>query len=293
MVYAITNLDLPGTLKVSGSSTFNGNIVMDKGTEEPKIAFYRTVNSVVHRGLLNINSAGAVKLGIYDNDWVEKNSIVLSDTLTTISGDILAKKSIITEGILSLKNSEQYPQLHFQPSFSSTPIFKIYGSAGSATAFKQGAYAWFRLYSFTDGATSTSSYYEDYRLPSVDVGLTGTKGYNILTSKPLSTNILYRKYDKDTSSAGNAITWYKSNGTTIQHMLGAHNTGNTHGAVYIIPYTPTSGVDTWSGTEGLYIGKTKFTWESKTIYHTGNIVTCSNTSEITSPTEGMIALIVS
>ena len=347
MVYAITNLELPGTLTVTGTSTLNTTAYLKGNTYAYNKIYFRNdasdINSINGFGAYSSGRGGAVansnylivdSEGNYACRWqlraysidsstgqalTKSQYYVFPNTPTDLTSDILA--TVITNknpndllssslsqtsfwnaivapggfmtGIISLKNSEQYPQLHFQPSFSSTPIFKIYGSAGSATAFKQGAYAWFRLYSFTDGATSTSSYYEDYRLPSVNVGLTGTKGYNILTTKPLSSNILYRKYDKDSSSASNVITWYKNDGTTVQHMLGAHNTGNTYGAVYIIPYTPTSGVDTWSGTEGLYIGKTKFTWESKTIYHTGNIITCSNTDEITSPTEGMIALIVS
>lgn len=347
MVYAITNLNLPGKLTVADTSTFKttahfeGNIYNYSKLYFRKdaadvttiggMAFYSSGHggTVANSNFLikdsggnyvsrwqlyahSIDSSTGQALGkcqyyIFPNTPTDLTEDLFSNVITNKNPNDLLSSSLsqtsfwnaivapggFMTGILSLKNSEQYPQLVFQPSFSSTPIFKIYGNAGSTTAFKQGANAWFRLYSFTDGATSTSSYYEDYKLPTVNVGLTGTKGYNILTTKPLSSNILYKKYDKDTSSASNTITWYKNDGTTIQHMLGAHNTGNTHGAIYIIPYTPTSGVDTWSGTEGLYIGKTKFTWESKTIYHTGNIVTCSNTSEITSPTEGMIALIVS
>ena len=101
----------------------------------------------------------------------------------TFTGAVTGNSSYISKGIMLLQNSDRYPQLHFQPKFSSTPCFKIYSDAGSETAFVSGAKTWFRQYSFTANSTSVSTYYEDYKLPSVNVGRTSSISYDILTTK--------------------------------------------------------------------------------------------------------------
>ena len=71
-------------ISTNGGTLTGGNLIIDRGTEEPKYAFYRTVSDVVHRGLLNLNSAGAVKLGYYDADWASLNYIILGSEATTL-----------------------------------------------------------------------------------------------------------------------------------------------------------------------------------------------------------------
>ena len=75
------------------------------------------------------------------------------------------------------------------------------------------------------------------------------------------------KFSVDTSRYNQVITWYDSNGTTQHSYIGAHNTGNSTGAIIINPVKDSS-KDNWSSDQGLYIGKTalKF-WGS-------DIVTC-------------------
>ena len=82
-----------------------------------------------------------------------------------------------------------------------------------------------------------------------------------------------RQTTATTSNATSIIEWYK--GTTkdanYTHpaQIGWHNTGNTYGAIYLVPY-PTN-TDPWAGSVGLYIGKTALQWNNQGIIHSGNI----------------------
>ena len=81
----------------------------------------------------------------------------------------------------------------------------------------------------------------------------------------------------DTSNATVAITWLKggtgwkkSDGTlyTSQPGISQHNTGDTYGAITILPYATDTNL--WAGSVGLYIGKTVLKWENNTILHSSN-----------------------
>ena len=75
------------------------------------------------------------------------------------------------------------------------------------------------------------------------------------------------KFSADTSKYNQVVTWYDSDGTTQHSYIGAHNTGNSTGAIIINPVKDST-ENSWSSDQGLYIGKTalKF-WGS-------DIVTC-------------------
>ena len=82
-----------------------------------------------------------------------------------------------------------------------------------------------------------------------------------------------RQTTATTSNATSIVEWYK--GTTKDSnythpaQIGWHNTGDTDGAIYLVPY-PTS-TDPWASSVGLYIGKTALKWNNQGIIHSGNI----------------------
>ena len=101
-------------------------------------------------------------------------------------------------------------------------------------------------YSADGGTTWTSC---SYIKP--DGTYMGTANYANLAT---TARITSRMFDRDSSNAINLVTIYDTNKTTLRGLIGFHNTGGDGtGSAYIIPYPAT--VDTWSGTEGLYIKK--------------------------------------
>ena len=82
-----------------------------------------------------------------------------------------------------------------------------------------------------------------------------------------------RQTTATTSNATSIVEWYK--GTTKDSnythpaQIGWHNTGNTDGAIYLVPY-PTN-TDPWASSVGLYIGKTALKWNNQGLIHSGNI----------------------
>lgn len=89
-----------------------------------------------------------------------------------------------------------------------------------------------------------------------------------------------RQTTATTSNATSIVEWYKgtSKDTNYTHpaQIGWHNTGDTDGAIYLVPY-PTS-TDPWVGTVGLYIGKNTIKWKNQPLIHSGNISSYALTS---------------
>lgn len=79
-------------------------------------------------------------------------------------------------------------------------------------------------------------------------------------------------YSVDTSNAKIIAKFYKTDGTTVQTLIGSHNVGGATGtgSIYLIPYTPTE--DEWSGTEGLYISKNQLKLDDKRVPTTNNAI---------------------
>lgn len=73
---------------------------------------------------------------------------------------------------------------------------------------------------------------------------------------------------QDTSNYKTPISFRDTSNSQIAE-IGFHNTGDTDGALILIPHTH-SGTDSWAGSVGLYIGKTTFKWENNIILHEGN-----------------------
>ena len=82
-----------------------------------------------------------------------------------------------------------------------------------------------------------------------------------------------RQTTATTSNATSIVEWYKGTSKdpnyTHSAQIGWHNTGDTDGAIYLVPY-PTS-TDPWASSVGLYIGKTALKWNNQGIIHSGNI----------------------
>ena len=74
----------------------------------------------------------------------------------------------------------------------------------------------------------------------------------------------------DTSNWGSGLSWNKATAYTETYRpgIGFHNTGDTNGALIIVPYA--TNTSPWSGTIGLYVGKNTFKWENNIILHAGN-----------------------
>lgn len=99
----------------------------------------------------------------------------------------------------------------------------------------------------------------------------GTANY---ANSATTARITSRTFDRDSSNALNLVTIYDTNKTTLRGLIGFHNTGGDGtGSAYIIPYPAT--VDTWSGTEGLFIGKGILKIDG------ANVLTSSNYSSYT------------
>ena len=81
-----------------------------------------------------------------------------------------------------------------------------------------------------------------------------------------------RQTTATTSNATSIVEWYKGTSKdpnyTHSAQIGWHNTGDTDGAIYLVPY-PTS-TDPWAGTVGLYIGKNIIKWKNQPLLHSGN-----------------------
>lgn len=80
--------------------------------------------------------------------------------------------------------------------------------------------------------------------------------------------VIKRSFVRETSNAMDLVDIYDSDGTTLHMMIGAHNTGNTTGALYLIPYPKTK--DAWEGVEGLYISKNLLKLDNNRVPTTGN-----------------------
>ena len=76
---------------------------------------------------------------------------------------------------------------------------------------------------------------------------------------------LKNSFNTDDSNAKILARLYKTDNTTIQTYIGAHNTGGATGtgSIYLIPYTPTEEI--WSGKEGLYISKNQLKLDDKRV----------------------------
>lgn len=78
-----------------------------------------------------------------------------------------------------------------------------------------------------------------------------------------------------TSNATALIQWYKGTAKDANYshaaQIGWHNTGDTDGAIYLVPNPQNS--NPWGGSVGLYIGKTSFKWNNNVIIHSGNYTT--------------------
>lgn len=86
-----------------------------------------------------------------------------------------------------------------------------------------------------------------------------------------------RQTTATTSNATSIIEWYKGTtkdpNYTHSAQIGWHNTGNTDGAIYLVPHPQNT--NPWDGSVGLYIGKTALKWNNQNIIHSGNIGTQS------------------
>jgi hypothetical protein len=83
-----------------------------------------------------------------------------------------------------------------------------------------------------------------------------------------------------TSNATALITWYKGTAKddTYSHpaQIGWHNTGDTNGAIYLIPH-PHDG-DSWGGSVGLYVSKTSLKYNNKNLLKAIKSITRSGTT---------------
>ena len=83
------------------------------------------------------------------------------------------------------------------------------------------------------------------------------------------TGIVISTFPTDTSSYKQPITWYDSDGATLHSYIGAHNTGDTTGAIIINPLKDPE-KNNWDSSQGLYIGKNTLKFWDSIILHSSN-----------------------
>lgn len=108
---------------------------------------------------------------------------IITSTYLPLSGGTLT-------GAITLKNSSQYPIINFlstkATSGSGASIIEDIGSTSNYTKNQ----IVFRVYSPTSsGATTTNAHYENFKLPSCNIGRTNDADYNILTTKNAGTSL--------------------------------------------------------------------------------------------------------
>lgn len=114
-----------------------------------------------------------------------------------------------------------------------------------------------------------------------------TKKWNRAYASIFKDGYLENYFGVDTSRALNIVNLYDSDNTTLHMHIGAHNTGNTTGAIYIIPYPKTK--DAWTGEEGLYIAKNLLKLDNNRVPTTGNTTgTIGSTSKAVYVDAGVI-----
>ena len=181
------------TWLISNNTTLNGSGVRmrfsDKSSADYVLMFAsREAN---YGGRLTFrewseNSSGA-HLGYYENFRLPRPD---QGRTTNATYDILTTKGVTMTGYFMLQNSAQYPTLRFKPSHSTSNGNNVFGpasiwiNAGSTTNITYNK-MYFRLYSPTasSGSTTYTEHYEQFELPSTNVGRTNDAGYAILTSK--------------------------------------------------------------------------------------------------------------
>lgn len=117
----------------------------------------------------------------------------------TVNSQSTLKGNTYMQGASYLKNSAQYPNINFMPSFGSSTLGTIYYNAGSDTSYTASKFL-FRQYSYSGG--SKLSYYEDYNFPNTDSGRSSNASYYVLTTK-------------NTSVSGGGSSWGSSITVTI------------------------------------------------------------------------------
>lgn len=97
----------------------------------------------------------------------------------------------------------------------------------------------------------------------------GVKTFNNGLTLPVGQYITQNQ--EATSNYTALVVWMKSGAGTESYkpQIGHHNTGNSYGAITLLPYA--TNTSPWDGSVGLYIGKSALKWENKNILHTGNV----------------------
>lgn len=130
----------------------------------------------------------------------------------TVNSQTTLKGNTYMQGVSYLKNSSQYPYIHFMPSFGNSILGTIYYNAGSSSSYTASRF-FFRQYSYSNG--SRLNYYEDYNFPNTNSGRTSNTSYYVLTTK-------------NTSVSGGGSSWGSSITVTI----------NGTSKTLTIPYNP-------------------------------------------------------
>lgn len=133
-----------------------------------KIYFAVAGSNTGNRTIYTFNAANEGKsvITIDQNNNITLNGHATSATKdgdgNTITSYYMPKSGGKFHGDVIMKNSPNYPQIQFQPTFATDdkPFLAICGYTGSTgTSYTSTARAIFRVFSFTSGSTTVSSYY--------------------------------------------------------------------------------------------------------------------------------------
>lgn len=152
------------------------------------IYLYSQASATGNRGLyLSAHGTGSALSAISVNT---NNEVTFNGKHATLTGNISAGGNATIGGRVLIKNNNRYPHINFVPNTMTTNANYQPGSlrydVGSTTTYSTGQFV-FRQYSpnATPDLTHTG-YYEDFKFPSVAVGLTQNENYNVYTTKTLT-----------------------------------------------------------------------------------------------------------
>ncbi len=215
------------TIDDNNNLTAPGNITLYKASgDSPKLIFLRGTTNDSQNDWAVFDSGGSLHFENRgsDNTWT-RNITLLQDG-----------------GITLLRNGQ----------------IKKTNTAGTAT------------YSYTlpdaDGTLATQDWVENlgYVTGSYLPLAGGTMNANATITLPNSAKIIHH-----TNTTSNYVTdaiWYKGTSAVssgYDAQIGWHNTGDTDGAIIILPYTTT--LDPWSSKVGLYISKTRLKYNDTNV----------------------------